>query len=49
MNDQVESIVTFVVYLLAMLGIGLYFYSSTEDLSEYVLGYRKLGVWGTYL
>lgn len=47
MNEKIVFIVTFSAYLLVMLGIGLYFYSKTESLSEYVLGDRKLGVWGT--
>lgn len=47
MNEKIIFIVTFILYLLTMLGIGLYFYSKTESLSEYVLGDRKLGIWGT--
>jgi len=35
--------VTFVLYLLLMLGIGLVAYKRTQDLSDYVLGGRKLG------
>ena len=47
MNEKIVFIVTFAAYLGLMLGIGLYFYSKTESLSEYVLGDRKLGIWGT--
>lgn len=34
---------TFLVYLAMMLGIGLYAYRRTEDLSDYILGGRHLG------
>lgn len=34
---------TFIVYLLMMLGIGLYAYRRTQDLSDYILGGRNLG------
>lgn len=47
MNEKIIIIITFIVYLLLMLGIGAYFYSKTESLSDYVLGGRGLGVWGT--
>jgi sodium/proline symporter len=36
-------LLTFVVYLLGMLGIGLFAYLRTKDLSDYVLGGRQLG------
>jgi sodium/proline symporter len=35
----------FVLYLGAMLGIGLYFYFKTKNLSDYVLGGRQLNGW----
>jgi sodium/proline symporter len=34
---------TFIVYLVLMLGIGLYAYKRTQDLSDYILGGRHLG------
>nr|WP_240761384.1 hypothetical protein [Nitrosococcus wardiae] len=40
---------TFVVYLLAMLLLGLLAYVRTRDLSDYILGGRKLGSWTTAL
>jgi len=40
---------TFVVYLAAMLAIGLYSYRRTRDLADYVLGGRRLGKWVTAL
>ena len=33
----------FIVYLFIMMSIGLYFYFKTNDLSDYILGGRKLG------
>jgi sodium/proline symporter len=40
---ETPAIITFVVYLIAMLAIGLYFYNSSGDLSDYILGGRNLG------
>jgi sodium/proline symporter len=37
------TITTFVIYLLAMLGIGVLAYRATSNLSDYVLGGRSLG------
>ncbi|WP_026699709.1 sodium/proline symporter PutP [Salibacterium aidingense] len=37
------TILTFIVYLAGMFGIGIIFYRLTSDLSDYVLGGRKLG------
>ncbi len=42
-------LITFGLYLLMMLGIGWYFYFKTKDLSDYILGGRKLGKWVTSL
>lgn len=36
-------IISFVAYMLVMVGIGLYFYFKTDDLSDFVLGGRSLG------
>ena len=36
-------IIMFVIYIVAMLVIGWLGYKSTEDLSDYILGGRKLG------
>lgn len=38
-----ETLITFVVYLLVMLAIGIIMYRMTNDLSDFVLGGRKLG------
>lgn len=39
---SISVIVSFAIYLLIMLGIGIYFYRKTNDLSDYVLGGRNL-------
>lgn len=36
-------LISFGLYMLGMLGIGIYFYLKTDDLSDYVLGGRGLG------
>lgn len=38
-----ETFITFIVYLIGMLVIGIVMYRRTNDLSDYVLGGRKLG------
>lgn len=47
MNEKLIIGITFGIYLLVMLGIGWYFYTRTKNLSDYTLGGRKLGCWGT--
>lgn len=42
-------LLTFIIYLLFMLGIGFFFYKRTENLSDYVLGGRGLNSWVTAL
>lgn len=39
--------IIFVLYLGLMVGIGFKFYSKTDDLSDYILGGRKLNSWVT--
>lgn len=39
--------IIFIVYLIAMVLIGLKFYSKTDDLSDYILGGRQLNSWVT--
>lgn len=38
MNFSNPTVVIFVVYIAAMLGIGLYAYFSTKNLDDYILG-----------
>ncbi|HLR23129.1 MAG TPA: sodium/proline symporter PutP [Pseudogracilibacillus sp.] len=40
---SVTTLVTFIVYIIGMLLIGVYMYRRTTDLSDYVLGGRSLG------
>lgn len=47
MNEKIIIGGTFAVYLIIMLCIGLHFYSKTNNLSDYTLGGRKLGYWGS--
>lgn len=50
-SGQEVSVVTFtfVVYILAMLGIGIWGYARTRDLSDYILGGRSLNSFVTAL
>jgi len=49
MSVQIGIIVAFGLYLLLMLGIGVYFANKSNDLADYVLGGRGLGKWVTSL
>lgn len=40
---DIEVIISFIAYMLLMVGIGVYFYFKTNDLSDFVLGGRSLG------
>lgn len=40
---NLPTLITFIVYLIGMLAIGVVMYRRTEDLSDYVLGGRTLG------
>ena len=43
MSIETPTLVTFIVYLVGMLAIGLVAYKMTSNLSDYVLGGRRLG------
>jgi sodium/proline symporter len=43
------TIITFVLYLILLLGIGYYFYRRNESIEEYLLGGRRMGAWVTAL
>ena len=47
MSDNISIIVAFLLYLLFMMAIGVYFYYRTHNMSDYILGGRKLGAWVT--
>lgn len=49
MTIDLSTLITFVVYLGAMLFIGLWAYRKTENLSDYILGGRSLGAWPSAL
>ncbi len=42
MDIPLPTLITFLVYLIVMLGIGLYAWRRTQDLSDYILGGRQL-------
>jgi sodium/proline symporter len=46
---EVVILITFILYLGMMLGIGAFYYKKTNKLADYVLGGRKLGKWVTSL
>ena len=43
------TIVTFILYLILLLGIGLYFYRRSVSIEDYLLGGRGMGAWVTAL
>ena len=47
MSDNIAIIIAFLLYLLFMMAIGVYFYYRTHNMSDYILGGRKLGAWVT--
>ncbi len=44
---KLPAIITFAVYLLFLVGVGVYFYRRTAGIEDYLLGGRKLGKWVT--
>lgn len=49
LEGNLAILVAFILYLGVMLGIGIYYYKKTTDISDYVLGGRGLGSWVTAL
>ncbi|WP_295278963.1 sodium/proline symporter PutP [Veillonella sp.] len=47
MHDQFSIILAFAIYLGVMMYIGIYYYRKSRNLSDYILGGRKLGPWIT--
>ncbi len=47
--ESVIILVTFGLYLIVMLAIGWHYYQKTKNLSDYILGGRKLNAWVTSL
>lgn len=48
-SDNFSIVLVFAVYLLFMIAIGVLYYRKTENLSDYILGGRKLNSWVTAL
>ena len=46
---SLEMIVSFIVYFILLLGVGIYFYRQTGDVEDYLLGGRGLSSWVTAL
>ncbi|MDC7124557.1 MAG: sodium/proline symporter PutP [Spirochaetales bacterium] len=46
---QTATIITFIVYLIFLLGVGFYFYKKTSNIEDYLLGGRGMGKWVTAL
>lgn len=44
-NENLGVIFTFCIYFLFMFSIGIYFYRRTRNISDFILGGRKLGSW----
>lgn len=49
LEGNLAILVVFILYLGVMLGIGIYYYKRTSNISDYVLGGRGLGSWVTAL
>lgn len=49
LSGNVPILIVFTLYLGSMLGIGIYYYKKTSNISDYVLGGRGLGSWVTAL
>jgi sodium/proline symporter len=46
---SVPILITFVVYFIILLAIGLYFYGKNKHIEDYLLGSRRMGAWVTAL
>jgi sodium/proline symporter len=49
LSEKISIIIIFALYLLFMVGIGAIYYKKTANLSDYILGGRKLNSWVTAL
>lgn len=45
----IETLITFVIYLIFLITVGIYFYKKTKTAEDYVLGGRGMGSWVTAL
>jgi sodium/proline symporter len=46
---QMQTLITFVIYFIFLMTIGIYFYRKTVDIEDYLLGGRGMGSWVTAL
>ena len=46
---QWPTTITFIAYLIALMGIGIYFWRKNRDIEDYLLGGRSMGAWVTAL
>lgn len=46
---NIAELITFVVYFIALMGVGWFFYKKTIHIEDYLLGGRKMGRWVTAL
>ncbi len=46
---EIPTLVTFIGYLVFLMGIGLYFYRKNTNIEDYLLGGRRMGAWVTAL
>lgn len=44
-SENLSIVLVFILYLLVVMGVGMYFYRRNETISDYVLGGRKLNSW----
>lgn len=44
-----ETLITFGIYLIFLMGVGVYFYKKTQSSEDYIIGGRGLGSWVTAL
>jgi len=49
MTVSIGTYITFILYFIFMLSIGIYYYTKSKDLSDYILGGRNLNSWVTAL
>lgn len=49
MDQSSPVILSFIIYLIIMMSVGVYFYRRTKKMSDYILGSRQLGAWVTSL
>ena len=45
MSQNTSVVAAFIIYLSVMMVIGVYFYRRTQNMSDYILGSRRLGAW----